>query len=136
MEGIDDESITSAAACARALRGDSGGLRGCLGESRRWQPNSTHRHRLADHGRGSAVGRAVELNSFYGYPPAINRTTGVRGQFVTDPTCIYDAQTQRFFLVVLTLEVNPANGAFTHVNHLDLAVSATSNPTGTWNIYR
>src|SRR5205823_8339873 len=24
----------------------------------------------------------------------------------------------------------------THVNHLDLAVSQTSNPTGTWNIYR
>src|ERR671933_197214 len=72
----------------------------------------------------------------YGYAPAINRSTGVRGQFVTDPTCIYDAQTQRFFLVVLTLEVEPTSGAFKTVNHLDLAVSATSNPTGSWNIYR
>jgi hypothetical protein len=82
------------------------------------------------------VNHAVDLNSFYGYPPAINRSTGIRGQFVTDPTCIYDAPTQRFFLVVLTLEVVPTTGAFTTVNHLDLAVSATSNPTGTWNIYR
>jgi hypothetical protein len=82
------------------------------------------------------VNHAVDLNSFYGYAPAINRSTGVRGQFVTDPTCIYDAATQRFFLVVLTLEVVPTTGAFTTVNHLDLAVSATSNPTGTWNIYR
>src|ERR671939_221647 len=82
------------------------------------------------------VNHAVDLNSFYGYPPAINRSTGIRGQFVTDPTCIYDAQTQRFFLVVLTLEVVPTTGAFTTVNHLDLAVSATSNPTGSWNIYR
>jgi hypothetical protein len=82
------------------------------------------------------VNHAVDLNSFYGYPPAINRTTGIRGQFVTDPTCIYDAAAQRFFLVVLTLEVVPTTGAFTHVNHLDLAVSATSNPTGSWNIYR
>ncbi len=39
------------------------------------------------------VNHAVDLNSFYGYPPAINRSTGVRGQFVTDPSCLYDAAT-------------------------------------------
>src|ERR687883_1092949 len=50
------------------------------------------------------VNHAVDLNSFYGYLPAINRSTGIRGQFVTDPTCIYDAATQRFYFVVLTLE--------------------------------
>jgi hypothetical protein len=82
------------------------------------------------------VNHAVDLNSFYGYAPAINRSNGIRGQFVTDPTCIYDAATQRFFLVVLTLEVVPTTGAFTTVNHLDLAVSQTSNPTDDWNIYR
>ncbi|TMD61424.1 MAG: hypothetical protein E6I87_02855 [Chloroflexi bacterium] len=81
------------------------------------------------------VNHAVDLNSFYGYPPAINRTTGVRGQFVTDPTCYYDAATQRFFLVALTLETRP-NGSFTLVNHLDIAVTQTSNPAGSWNIYR
>jgi hypothetical protein len=82
------------------------------------------------------VNHAVDLNSFYGYAPAINRSTGVRGQFVTDPSCLYDAQTQRFFVVVLTLEVVPTTGAFTTVNHLDIAVSQTANPTGGWNIYR
>jgi hypothetical protein len=82
------------------------------------------------------VNHAVDLNSFYGYAPAINRTTGIRGQFVTDPSCLYDAATQRFFVVVLTLEVVPTTGAFTTVNHLDLAVSQSANPTGLWNIYR
>jgi hypothetical protein len=82
------------------------------------------------------VNHAVDLNSFYGYPAAINRSTGARGQFVTDPSCLYDAATQRFFLVVLTLEVVPTTGAFTTVNHLDVAVSQTSDPTGSWNIYR
>jgi len=82
------------------------------------------------------VDNAVDLNSFYGYPPAINRSTGIRGQFVTDPSCIFDTQTQRFFLVALTLETAPTTGAFTHVNHLDLAVSQSSDPTGGWNIYR
>jgi len=81
------------------------------------------------------VNHAVDLNSFFGYAPAINRTTGVRAQFVTDPSCLYDAATGRFFVTVLTLETFP-NGAFTTVNHLDTAVSNTSNPTGTWTIYR
>src|SRR6516162_8904522 len=85
------------------------------------------------------VDNAINLNSFYGYPPAINRATGVRGEFVTDPSCLYDAQTQRFFVVALTLDPQvkgPCQGVFSCVNHLDLAVSQTSNPTGGWNIYK
>jgi hypothetical protein len=85
------------------------------------------------------VNHAVDLNSFYGYPPAINRATGVRGQFVTDPSCLFDAQTQRWFVVALTLDSQasgPCQGVFSCVNHLDLAVSQTSDPTGGWNIYR
>ena len=81
------------------------------------------------------VNHAVDLNSFYGYAPAINRSTGVRAQFIADPSCLYDTATQRFFMVVLTLETRP-NGSFTLQNHIDIAVSQTSNPTGTWNIYR
>jgi hypothetical protein len=85
------------------------------------------------------VNHAVDLNSFYGYGPAINRTTGVRGEFVTDPSCIYDQQTNRFFLVVLSLDSQvpgPCQGVFSCVNHLDLAVSQTGDPTGSWNIYK
>jgi hypothetical protein len=85
------------------------------------------------------VNHAIDLNSFYGYPPAINRTTGARGPSVTDPSCLYDAQTDRFFVVVLTLDSQvpgPCQGVYSCVNHLDLAVSQTSNPTGGWNIYR
>ncbi len=96
-------------------------------------PDNTATNIVAGYPRN--VNHAVDLNSFYGYAPAINRTTGVRAQFVTDPTCLYDAATQRFFLVVLTLETYP-NGSFTLANHLDIAVSQTPNPTGTWNIYR
>jgi len=87
------------------------------------------------------VNHAVDLNSFFGYPAAVNRSVpngqpNHFGQFVTDPSCLYDAATQRFFLVVLTLEVNSTTGGFTTVNHLDVAVSQTANPTGSWNIYR
>jgi hypothetical protein len=85
------------------------------------------------------VNHAVDLNSFYSYAPAINRTTGARGPFLTDPSCLFDSQTQRWFVVVLTLETQPGGpcqNAYTCVNHLDLAVSKTSDPTGQWNIYK
>jgi len=75
------------------------------------------------------VNHAVDLNSFLGYAPAINRSTGVRAQSVTDPSCLYDAATQRFFFVTLTLESRP-NGSLTLVNHLDIAVSKTPDPQG------
>jgi hypothetical protein len=82
------------------------------------------------------VNHAVDLNSVYGYAPAINRSTGAFGPEITDPSCIYDAQTQRFFMVVLTLDRVGTTSALSHINHLDLAVSRTSNPAGAWNIYK
>src|SRR4029079_14932198 len=36
---------------------------------------------------------------------------------------------------VLTLDRNP-NNSLNLVNHLDIAVSQTANPTGAWNIYK
>ena len=81
------------------------------------------------------VNHTIDLNSFYGYVPAINRTTRIRGPSPSDPSCLYDAAAQRWFVVVLTLETVPTTGAATTVNHLDLAVSKTPNPTGSWNIY-
>jgi hypothetical protein len=84
---------------------------------------------------GNMLKGPIDLNHFYGYADAINRTTLVRGPFVTDPSCYFDAATQRWFHVVLTLEVDPASGAFLGPNHLDLAVSQNGNPLGAWNLY-
>jgi hypothetical protein len=102
-------------------------------------PDNTATNMVAGFPRN--VNHAVDLNSFFGYPPAVDRSVP-NGQpnhffqFVTDPSCLYDAATQRFFVVVLTLETNSTTGGFTTANHLDIAVSQTSNPTGGWNIYR
>jgi hypothetical protein len=84
---------------------------------------------------GSPQTGVIDLNSFYGYPPAINRSTGVHGPFVTDPSCYYDPAVQRWYHVVLTLDTNP-NGSFTGSNHLDIAVSSSPDPRGSWTIYR
>lgn len=88
---------------------------------------------------GNAVTAPIDLNSFYGYTPAIDRTKNPLqfGPSITDPSCTFDVQTQRWFHVVLTLDrfsitTQNLNGN----NHLDIAVSATADPTGAWNIYR
>lgn len=80
------------------------------------------------------VGHAVDLNSFFGYAPAINRSTGVRAQSITDPVCLFDASTGRFYVAVLTLESLP-DGTLTLENHIDIAVSRTGDPRGAWNIF-
>ncbi len=89
---------------------------------------------------GNALMGVVDLNTFYGYPAAINRTlppgSNRYGQFVTDPSCLYDRTSRRWFQVVLTLEVDPVSGAFLGPNHIDIAVSNTSSPLGTWRIWR
>ena len=87
---------------------------------------------------GNKLVGPVDLNTFYAYAAAINRTTGVRGPELTDPSCYFDAATQRWFHVVLTLEVVPSGangGRLTGPNRLDIAVSQTSDPTGAWSLY-
>lgn len=87
---------------------------------------------------GNALTGAVDLNTFYGYPAAINRHTNPLqfGPEVTDPSCYFDAQTQRFYHVVLTLDRVGTTSGLTGRNHLDVAVSNSSNPLGSWTIYR
>jgi hypothetical protein len=77
----------------------------------------------------------IDLNTFYGYPAQYNRTTGDVGPFVTDPSCLYDRTIMRWFVVALTLEVDPSTGALLGPNHLDIAVSKTNDPTGHWRFY-
>jgi hypothetical protein len=85
---------------------------------------------------GAAATKVTDLNTFLGYPAAINRTTGKFGPFVTDPVCLFDEGVQRFFFTALTLDVDPATGDFTTTNHLDIAVSKTANPLDGFAIYR
>jgi hypothetical protein len=86
---------------------------------------------------GNALLGVVDQNTFYGYPPALTRPAGPPfGPFVTDPSCLFDGTTQRWFHVVLTLDRDPATAGYLGSNHLDIAVSDTASPLGTWHIYR
>ncbi|MDP9108058.1 MAG: hypothetical protein M3N23_03185, partial [Pseudomonadota bacterium] len=50
--------------------------------------------------------------------------------------CYYDPQVKRWFHAVLTLDTDSATGAQTGPNHLDLAVSSSANPLGSWTVYK
>ncbi len=84
---------------------------------------------------GNELVGPVDLNTFYGYPAAINRRTGAYGPSITDPSCYYDADTRRWFQIVLTLDRIGTTSSLAGTNHLDIAVSQTANPTGAWTIY-
>lgn len=90
---------------------------------------------------GNAITTPTALNFFFGYAPAIIRSPLTFGPFVTDPSCLFDAQTGHWFLDVLTLDTFPQLGEdglqhFTGTNHIDLAVSNTSDPTAAWSVFR
>ena len=84
---------------------------------------------------GHALVGVTDLNSFYGYAPAIVRPS-TYGPFITDPSCYFDADTQRWFHVALTLDRVGTTSALSGKNHLDIAVSTSASPLGTWTIYR
>ena len=84
------------------------------------------------------VSPVLALNEFYGFPPALDRSTPslTFGPFTFDISCHYDPDSNRWFHLAVDLDQDPVTGAFTGRNYLDLAVSTSGDPTGEWNVYR
>lgn len=81
---------------------------------------------------GTILTAPTPINQFFGLSPEIDRVNVVFGQFTSDPKCYFDAATGHWFLTVLEIDTNPANGAFANHSHELIAVSQTSDPTGMW----
>ena len=80
--------------------------------------------------KGVALTGTVSLNQFFGLLPAVNSSHNppTFGPFLSDPRCYYDAQTARWFLTVLEIDVNPFTGALGFRSSELIAVSQTSDP--------
>jgi hypothetical protein len=78
---------------------------------------------------GQPVGTPVQGKDFFHYG------TDPTGQvsFASDPKCIYDAATQRFF--VTDLRVLSTAGGGLSGSRLDIAVSQSADPRGRWNVF-
>jgi len=82
------------------------------------------------------IGVPTALNSFFGLAPAIIRSNPpVFGSEATDPKCLYDAQTHRFFATTLILDQDAVTGAFTGNTRVLIGVSQSADPTGAFNIF-
>lgn len=90
--------------------------------------------RVFSSANGTALTGVQDLNTFFGYPAAIDRTTFAFGPSVIDPVCLYDPDVQRFVVAITTLG-SETNGAFTGKNTIDVAVSNTGDPTAAWTVY-
>ncbi|MDB5056623.1 MAG: hypothetical protein JWO59_95 [Chloroflexi bacterium] len=83
--------------------------------------------------QGAALTTPIANSQFFGLTPEIDRTKQppVVGDFVSDPKCLFDRATGRFFLTLLQQDAAPSVRS-----HTLIAVSQTSNPTGAWYSYR
>ncbi len=84
---------------------------------------------------GKRLAGPIPLNQFFNLDPSINRTTNIHGDNVGDPKSYFDADTNRWFVTVFRIEVDPSTGNFSGRTHVDLAVSQTDDPTSLWNLY-
>jgi len=75
--------------------------------------------------------KSIPLAQFF--QRAAGGTTGPT-DFISDPRCLFDHATQRWFVTVLDMTSVPAYPAFNRDQNF-IAVSKTSDPTGDWNIF-
>lgn len=91
--------------------------------------------------QGQPLSAPVSLNALFDRPPIVDTgadpddvSDDIFGPNIFDPTCYFDAPTQRWFVVAVTLE-RFGDGVPNGESFLELAVSTTSNPLGPWMVY-
>ena len=78
--------------------------------------------------------RPLALTELFGLPEELNRTTGVINTSVGDPSCLFDPETQHWF-VMAWAQLNKTTGEPLRQSRLYLAVSQTSDPRGAYATY-
>lgn len=82
------------------------------------------------------VAGPTTLNAFFDLPPSIIRSTPpVFSTEATDPKCYFDTATGHWFMTMLDLALDPVAGSFTGQTAVFIAVTQTSDPTGSWSIF-
>ncbi len=72
---------------------------------------------------GNLLSGPEAFSQFWGLTPEIDRVTGITGQFISDPKCVYDRETQRWFVTELMQDTG-TGGSGRNFNLI--AVSKTS----------
>jgi len=78
---------------------------------------------------------SASMNQFFNLPSAINRTTGEFGPFLADPRIYFDSATNRWFVSILQIDLDPKTGAFGQHSALLVAVSLSTTPSS-FSLYK
>ncbi|CAN5492468.1 hypothetical protein BH10ACT10_BH10ACT10_21610 [soil metagenome] len=85
---------------------------------------------------GAPLTDVVSANQFLFQDTEFDRTTGVASPHqVGDPSCVYDAGSNRFFLTTYEL-VGDSAGNLLGPSFVDVAVSPLGSALGTWSVYK
>ena len=89
-------------------------------------------------GWGSLLAGPAALNQLFAAVPAVKRSTPpVFGDDIGDVKCYYDPEVNRFFVSAFSFPLDPVTGDFPDdAAFVVLAVSATGDPTGAWNLWK
>ena len=86
--------------------------------------------------QGKLLAGPTAANAFFGLSPEIVRgEPTVYGPYLSDPQVLFDADTQRWFLIVTEIDVDPASGKFRHHAGVLIAVSQSADATGKFDLY-
>jgi hypothetical protein len=84
---------------------------------------------------GKQLTAATTYNQFFRLPPPFtDGTPPVFGDYVSDPKCFFDPVGGRFIQTILQIDA-PGNIDGSDRTHVLVAVSATGDPTGAWNLF-
>jgi hypothetical protein len=84
---------------------------------------------------GHLLAGPTAINKFFGLPSEFVRPNGPFGPFLSDPRITFDPDTQRWFLTILEIDVDPTTGTMLHSSHVFVAVSRTHDATGAFNLF-
>lgn len=84
---------------------------------------------------GVALISPIALSQFYGYPDSFDPETLIFSVSIFDVSCYYDTDSGRWFHIAATIDRDPVSGAWVGPDRIDLAVSETGDPLGSWNYY-
>jgi hypothetical protein len=85
---------------------------------------------------GNLLAGPTPLNQFFGLKPEVVRgSSPIFGDYTSDPRCLYDSDTGRWFVTILQEDTDPVTGNFLNPSSVLIAVSQTSDPRGAYFIY-
>lgn len=86
---------------------------------------------------GNLLSGPTPMNQFFGLAPELSTATPpVFGPSVFDPKAYFDTDTQRWFVTEAILDVDPSTGNLSGTSGVIIAVSASPDATGMYNVFR